>query len=295
MDGCLKSTRNISNSSRRCHSPYKTNTVVWIGLPMLIILVTAATISRAGEAITIDNSFLKKHLTELKNPRLLTIDDIKNDYEKVEMEGCSFVVKEDFNKDGYDDYAIAGKYDGPFNEKSLFITILTVKNDIITVEYMDKFSFAHDRVFLCSEPGSNYIIENVDKKYDVIAAVMAFGTEWVWLIVWDGKKYITPAPESWTRASYDTTPPVTTPSPPEGLYTSALSVTLTCTDAGGSDCDKIYYTVGGAMPTTSSDIYSSPIPITQTSTLRFFAQDHAGNSEPVNTAVYIVDPRGRSK
>ena len=199
MDGYLKFTRNISNSSRTHHSSYKTNIILWIGLLMLIVPVAAATICRAGEAITIDNSFLKKHLTEIKNPRLLTIDDIKRDYEKYEMEGCSFVVNGDFNKDGYDDYAIAGKYNGPFNEESLFISILTKKNNIITVEYMKKFSFPHDRVFLCSEPGTNFIIENVDKKYDVIAVAMALATEWVWLIAWDGKKYITPAPESWTR------------------------------------------------------------------------------------------------
>jgi len=203
MDGYLKSTQNIPNSSRTCDSPYKTNIILWIGLLTLIVLVTAATIGRAGEAITIDNSFLKKHLTKVKNPRLLTIDDIKRDYEKYEMEGCSFVVKGDFNKDGHDDYAIAGKYDGPFNEESLFISILTIKNDIITVEYMEKFSFPHDRVFLCLEPGAKYVIENVNKKYDVIEVAMALGTEWGWLIVWDGKKYITPAPESWTRANYE--------------------------------------------------------------------------------------------
>jgi hypothetical protein len=179
MEGYLKFTRNISNSSRSCHSPHETNTILLIVLLTLIVLVTTATIGRADEAVTIDNCFLKRHLTQLKNPRLLTIDDIKRGYEKYEMEGWSFVVKGDFNKDGHDDYAIAGKYDGPFNEESLFIAILTIKNGIISVECMEKFSFPHDRVFLCSEPGTNYIIENVDKKYDIIAVAIALATEGV--------------------------------------------------------------------------------------------------------------------
>jgi len=91
-----------------------------------------------------------------------------------------------------------------------------------------------------------------------------------------------------TPGGPDTVPPVTTPSPPEGFYTSAQSVTLTCTDAGGSGCDKVYYTVDGTTPTTSSPVYSSPINITVTTTLKFFAKDHAGNIEAVNTAVYVI-------
>ena len=198
MNGYFKSTKNISDSSRTFHSPYKTNITLWIGLLTLILLMMAATVSRAGEAITIDNSFLKKHLTQVKNPRLLTIDDIKRQYEKYEMEGWSFVVKGDFNKDGHDDYAIAGKYDGPYNEKSLFVSILTIKNGTITVEFMEKIPFPHDRVFLSSGPGTDYIIENVDKKYNVIEVAMALATDWGWLIAWDGKKYITP--KAWARA-----------------------------------------------------------------------------------------------
>jgi hypothetical protein len=86
----------------------------------------------------------------------------------------------------------------------------------------------------------------------------------------------------------DTTPPITTASPAGGTYSSAQSVTLTCTDSGGSGCDKIYYTTDGSTPTTSSPIYSSPINISVTTTLKFFAKDLAGNSEAVKTQTYTI-------
>jgi YD repeat-containing protein len=87
----------------------------------------------------------------------------------------------------------------------------------------------------------------------------------------------------------DTIPPVTTASPTGGIYNSAQSVTLTCNDGWGSGCDKIYYTVDGSTPNTSSPIYSSPINIAVTTTLKFFARDLAGNSESVKTQTYTID------
>jgi YD repeat-containing protein len=86
----------------------------------------------------------------------------------------------------------------------------------------------------------------------------------------------------------DTTPPVTTASPPGGMYNTAQAVTLTCNDGEGSGCDKIYYTTDGTIPTTSSPVYSSPINITTTTTLKFFATDLAGNSETVKTETYTI-------
>ena len=86
----------------------------------------------------------------------------------------------------------------------------------------------------------------------------------------------------------DTTPPTTTASPGGGIYNIAQIVTLTCNDGTGSGCDKIYYTTGGSIPTTSSPVYSSPINVSVTTTLKFFARDLAGNSETVKTETYTI-------
>jgi len=51
----------------------------------------------------------------------------------------------------------------------------------------------------------------------------------------------------------------------------------------------IYYTTNGATPTTASKIYTGPISITSTTTLKFLAVDKAGNKSPVYTAKYVID------
>src|SRR3972149_704045 len=77
----------------------------------------------------------------------------------------------------------------------------------------------------------------------------------------------------------DTTAPAATASPAGGIYNSAQSVTLTCSDSTGSGCDRIYYTTDGTIPGTSSTEYSGEISISATTTIRFFAVDITGNSE----------------
>lgn len=87
----------------------------------------------------------------------------------------------------------------------------------------------------------------------------------------------------------DLTPPMTTADPTGGLYSSDVTVTLTCDDGSGSGCDKIYYTTDGSMPTTLSFVYTSPITISSSTLLRFFSTDLAGNTEAIQTERYAMD------
>jgi len=93
--------------------------------------------------------------------------------------------------------------------------------------------------------------------------------------------------------TFETIPPSTTASPRGGTYSihhTPVNVTLTCNDTGGSGCEKIYYTTDGSEPTPSSPFYTGPIPVSTTTTLRFYAKDHAGNSEsPKKTELYTID------
>jgi len=82
----------------------------------------------------------------------------------------------------------------------------------------------------------------------------------------------------------DTTTPVTTASPAAGTYTAAQNVTLTRNETGTT-----YYTTNGTAPTTSSTVYSAPINIAATTTLKYFSRDTAGNSEAVKTGVYTIN------
>jgi YD repeat-containing protein len=91
-----------------------------------------------------------------------------------------------------------------------------------------------------------------------------------------------------TTQAVDATAPVTTATPAGGTFGFAQTVTLTCNDGTGSGCEKIYYTTDGSIPTTASPVYTAPIAIAATTTLKFFAMDLAGNAEAVKIQTYTV-------
>ena len=70
-------------------------------------------------------------------------------------------------------------------------------------------------------------------------------------------------------ATYTITPVVSTPtfSPAAGTYTSAQSVTISDATSGTT----IYYTTNGTTPTTSSTVYTGPITVSSTETLKAIA------------------------
>ena len=92
---------------------------------------------------------------------------------------------------------------------------------------------------------------------------------------------------------YDTTPPVTAPSPVPGEYVSGpISVTLTSNEAS-----TIYYTTttDGTTPpdpTTASTVYTLPIPVNinpgTTTNIKYFGIDTAGNVETVKTGAWTM-------
>ncbi len=83
-----------------------------------------------------------------------------------------------------------------------------------------------------------------------------------------------------------TTPPVATPTfnPPSGTsFTSSLSVSINESTTGST----IYYTTDGSTPTTSSQVYSSPITIVASTTFNAMAVA-GGVSSAVGTASYTL-------
>ncbi len=82
----------------------------------------------------------------------------------------------------------------------------------------------------------------------------------------------------------DSHTPITTPNLAPGTYNSALSVSLITNEPA-----TIYYTVDGTTPTTASHIYGSPIAITASTMIEFFAIDAAGNREAVKSAAYVIN------
>ncbi|WP_367652270.1 chitobiase/beta-hexosaminidase C-terminal domain-containing protein [Paenarthrobacter ureafaciens] len=88
-----------------------------------------------------------------------------------------------------------------------------------------------------------------------------------------------------TYTVLDTTPPVVTVNPPAGSYPANQQITLTANEAGSS----IYFTTNGTNPTaTAANKYSSPITLTSSMTLKYFAVDPANNSSAIVTQAYTV-------
>ena len=82
----------------------------------------------------------------------------------------------------------------------------------------------------------------------------------------------------------DTTPPTTTVYPSaEYTYLPGQIVWFEVDEA----CTT-YYTLDGSTPTTSSAIFKEVLVINQTTTLKYFSVDMAGNVESVKTTVWKI-------
>jgi Chitobiase/beta-hexosaminidase C-terminal domain/Legume lectin domain len=85
------------------------------------------------------------------------------------------------------------------------------------------------------------------------------------------------------------TPPVTF-APSGGTYGAAQKVTLSDADANA----KIYYTANGSTPSASSTLYTGPINVAVSETIKAIALDPALQSSNVTTAAYVIQSGGAS-
>jgi uncharacterized repeat protein (TIGR03803 family) len=79
-------------------------------------------------------------------------------------------------------------------------------------------------------------------------------------------------------------PPAPVFAPAPGTYSTAQPVFITSASA-----THIYYTVNGSTPTTASTLYTGPVSISVTTTLRAIGVD-AGGSSPVTGGTYTILP-----
>lgn len=99
--------------------------------------------------------------------------------------------------------------------------------------------------------------------------------------------------EGWYNADnmwYDVNPdipkiPVITVSPAPKTYDSAQSVTLSSTNTG----DKIYYTTDGSTPTTSSTLYTTPIQVSSSLTIKALGLNSIGEVGNISSFAYVID------
>ena len=83
----------------------------------------------------------------------------------------------------------------------------------------------------------------------------------------------------------DTIAPTVTANVTNGIFNSTQTVSLTSDDGSST----IYYTIDGSDPTVSSTVYTGPITVSNTTTLKYVAVDEANNASPSYTQTYIID------
>jgi hypothetical protein len=166
-------------------------------LILAIFLLLNSCAAATKGMIVINNELLRNTITQLANPRILRTEDIKDEEERTEYVdmGYAFVVKGDFNKDRCTDYAVVGKYDGPYPNESIFISILSIKGGRVSVEFLHRFKFPHDVAFLRIESDDETGMKNVIKQFDVLVVAMRLWTDYAFVIAWDGTKYVMTSPE----------------------------------------------------------------------------------------------------
>ena len=80
--------------------------------------------------------------------------------------------------------------------------------------------------------------------------------------------------------------PAWTPTPNTGTGTYYAPVTLSLNEA--STCALVYYTTDGSTPTVAATIYSGPFTLTNTATLKAFAQCPGGQPSAVSSESYTI-------
>ncbi len=89
-----------------------------------------------------------------------------------------------------------------------------------------------------------------------------------------------------TYEEASSTPTCATPTftPAAGTYTSAQNVTISTTTEGAT----IYYTTDGTAPSTNSSVYSAPINVSETTTIKAIAVKADYNNSAVASASYTI-------
>jgi len=83
--------------------------------------------------------------------------------------------------------------------------------------------------------------------------------------------------------------PYTYVSPVPGRTNFPVWLNATCVEANPVTACMTFYTLDGSEPTTASTLYTTAIEIDQTTTVKIFSVDQAGNAEPVQTLEYVID------
>lgn len=134
--------------------------------------------------------------------------------------------------------------------------------------------------------GQQFVACQSPKTYNGLAN----GSHTFWVRAKDAAGNIDPTPAHWTW-TVDSVAPATIANPPAGTYSSAQSVTLSCSDgATGTGCASTKWclaaTGGNCTPTA---LYTGVIAISSTQDLLVSSADGAGNVQAATRMAYVIN------
>ena len=149
-------------------------------------------------------------------------------------------------------------------------------------------------VVLSSATGSASIYYTLDGSTPTPASTLytspiTIGADTTLKAIASALDYLQSGVSSATFTFTDQTPQIVV-SPAGGAYLNAQTVTLTDADANA----KIYYTTDGSTPSSASSLYSGPIHVVVSETLKAIAIDPALQNSDIATAAYVIQNGGTS-
>lgn len=142
-------------------------------------------IKPGDQPILLTQNLLARLLPELKNPRLMSLQDLDSTIQEPELfieRGYAFVLTGDFNNDGNADVSLVGRYDNSVDpQKTTFITIVTIKGKKLIREYFQRTGTAK-KIFLVKEL-------NYKPKIDAIKLIFTLVSDECGTIYWTSKEY----------------------------------------------------------------------------------------------------------
>lgn len=141
--------------------------------------------------LTKDN--LQKLFPEIKNPRIMTVNDIKDKFEKraVKLYNFSFFIIGEFNNDGFIEIVFTGKYDEPEDGYAdLFLGIISVQRDKMFRDFFERLYYGPS---YAQKPKGQYLkkssVKNKSDLDSVFICYTAAPSDWCEILSWNGKEY----------------------------------------------------------------------------------------------------------
>lgn len=141
---------------------------------------------KADKSNILDDTTLSKLMPELKKPKLFSVNDLYDEYERniCKKGKCTFVIQGDFKNNGNIDIAFIVKDKSRAKKKNVYLVIINIQGKAIIRDYF--CDLGNDRAYLEMRKNFRYKpgIDTIFIGYTLL------GSDWCAYIYWNGQHYV---------------------------------------------------------------------------------------------------------